>query len=306
MILIADINPFIKKKYKIPQFSSNHTVSVEDYKVSLDTDLKNIFRVFNTLDSKTSLLTYTGGREGEIYEKLISKEVDNYSLLSIRDSLLEVLEIYDSNRNLSISTIDPRLTNEELNELYSLYDREIESKDYILISENLKSSYRDDIINNFLKIAYKSGIKIGISSKESSIKQIIKHKPYLVVLDKNALEEYSSKEISFIWESNLIIKGLLEEGISKIIYYNNKNEIQLFSEGNIFTISPEERINIFNKDMMLSGYIAAKDRNYDEEMALSIGLAFVKISQSQEVIKEDASIIKKLIKDMKVDKLYVK
>lgn len=305
MILLVDINPYISKKYTIPNFSSKTTVITEDYNCEINNNILNVLRIINVFDIESSILTYLGGHNGILYEDIIKNEANDYNIYSIRDKNTEIINISDNKRILSISSKLPRLTNEEISGIYSYYHKEIEKHEYIIIGQSEKNLYSEDFITNFINIAFKSGIKIGLSANKENINYIVKYKPYILVLDKSSLESYSNKELNFIWESNLIIKSILEEGISKVIYFNDKNELQLFSDEKIYSIETKDIFTKGYKDMLLSGYMSAKCRNYSDEMSISIAFACAKILEKNNIIKRDTSIVKKLIKDIKVEKLHV-
>ncbi|NLD16674.1 MAG: hypothetical protein GX666_03725, partial [Tissierellia bacterium] len=88
------------------------------------------------------------------------------------------------------------------------------------------------------------------------------------------------------------------------IYYNPKGNLQLFTKTHIYTTSGENiSYDADNKDRILSGYVAALNKNYEEEMRLSIALAVTGIELKRETLKRDVSQVKTQMKNILVEKV---
>lgn len=304
MNLIVDINPFLIKNYEIPVFSADQPVHVKKTFDDINDSSINAFRILNMFDVKNKIFTFLGGATGFEYLEILKSEALDYDVFKLRDKTVEKLEIHDKLRNLNVFTNTPRITNEEFRDIYSRFSDAISGKNFIILTDTNGVSYEEEVYSNLINMAYKAGIPIGISANKDNIRKIVENKPYLLVLDKEVLEEYAETQVNFNWEINKVCKGFLDSGIGKVIYYNPKGNLQLFTKTHIYTTSGENiSYDADNKDRILSGYVAALNKNYEEEMRLSIALAVTGIELKRETLKRDVSQVKTQMKNILVEKV---
>lgn len=304
MNLIVDINPFLIKNYEIPIFSADRPVYAENIYEDINENGINAFRILNMFDVRNKIFTFLGGSTGSDYLEILKSEALDYDVFRLRDKTVEKLEIHDKLRNLNVFTNTPRITNEEFRDIYSRFSDAISEKEFIVLTESNGVSYEEEVYSNFINMAYKAGIPIGISANKNNVKKIVENKPYILVLDKESLEEYSETQVNFNWEISKVCKGLLNSGVGKVIYYNPKGNLQMFTKTHVYTTNGEESFyNPNYKDRILSGYVAALNKNYEEEMRLSIALAVTGIELKRETLKRDASQVKNLMKNIIVEKV---
>lgn len=306
MNLIIDVNPYLKRSYKISQFTSNNPILSSEYENSINEDAINFSRIFSMFDINSRIFTYLGGFIGANYENILKEENSNLSIFKIRDTSLEKIYIYDGIRELNILTKSPRITNDEISEIYSLYSKEIEDMNYVIFSNSHNSPYEEEFFMNFMNIAYRANIKTAISLNEENIKRLIQFRPTVVLVDKEALEAYSGKEVNFNWEISKIITSLVESGINKVLYLTKKGHLQLQDATTILTASSDEiDFSQTSKDKILAGFLAGMNKRYDDEMSLKIALASCKLALKKEELNRDASDIKANIKNIKIERLNV-
>ncbi len=304
MNLIVDINPFLVKNYEIPQFSADQSVQTKKSYEDINEGAINSFRILNMFDVKNRIFTFLGGSTGSDYLEILKSEVVDFSIYKLRDKTVEKLEIHDKLRKLSVFTNTPRITNEEFADIYSEFSNELHDKKFIILTDANGVSYEEEAYGNLINMAYKAGIPIGISVNKDNIKKIVEKKPYLLVLDKESLEEFAETQVNFNWEINKVCKGFLESGVGKVLYYNPKGNLQLFTKDFIYTTNGENiSFDKDYKDRILAGYVAAYNKNYEEEMRLSIALASTGIELKRETLKRDTSQVKTRMKNIEVEKI---
>lgn len=303
MNLIVDINPYLIKNYEISHFTTDIDVRAEHSYEDINEGAINAFRILNMFDVKNRIFTFLGGSTGSDYLNILKSEVVDYSIYKLRDKTVEKLQIHDELRYLNVFTKIPRITNEEFDDIYSEFSQEIQHKNFVILTDSGEVPYEEEVYGNFINMAYKAGVQIGVSANVHNIRKIVETKPYLLVLDKEALEAYADNQVNFNWEINKICKGLLDSGVGKIIYYNHKGNLQLFTEDYVYSTSGENSdFNSDFKDRILAGYVAAMNRNYEEEMRLSIALAVTGIELKRETLKRDTSQIKTKMRTIEVEK----
>lgn len=303
MNLIVDINPYLIKNYEIPHFTTDGDVRSENSSVDINEGAINAFRILNMFNVKNKIFTFLGGSTGSDYLNILKSEGVDYNIYKLRDKTVEKLQIHDNLRNLNVFTKIPRITNEEFDDIYSEFSQELEHKNFVILTDSGEAPYEEEVYGNFINMAYKAGVQIGVSANIHNIRKIVETKPYLIVLDKETLEEYAQNQINFNWEINKVCKGLLESGIGKVIYYNPKGNLQLFTEDYVYNTNGENSdFNEDFKDRILAGYVAAMNRNYEEEMRLSIALAVTGIELKRETLKRDTSQIKTKMRTIEVEK----
>lgn len=303
MNLIVDINPYLIRKYKIDKFILDVNLESEKDKVDINPDGIIASRIYSTFDVENRIFTFLGGMNGKIYENILNSENPNNRIFKVRDETADNVIIEDGRRSFKVFSEIPRITNEEFQEIYYEVLEEIENSDFLMITSGRPVEYRERVYLNILNMAYKSSVKSGISCDEDNIDRIIETKPYLIVLDREALESYSKTEITFNWEVNKIIKGILENGVGKVLFFREDGNLKLFTKDSIYeTKSKGFSYSKNKKDRILAGYTAAKARNYDEEMRVSIALAATEVKLDKITMKRDAAEIKNRMKDIEVER----
>lgn len=303
MKLVVDINPFLERNYTIEKFDSGKEVTAKDYNVILnDTSISSI-KILDIFGVDYLLLTVLGGDNGIRYEKLLKDNLIEYKKVPIRDNIQERILISSDQRSLDIKTEEPRITMEEINELYSSYSDILSNVDFVIISDSSDTERSLEFLENLINIAYKASTKIGVISNPTNVKGIIKSKPYLIVLGPEELEAFSDREISYEWETTKVCKGILESGVGNVLLVKSNREISLYNSDEILraTLNTESDIEI-NRNKVISAFVSGLSKGYDNSMSLSLGLAASKLDPKNSDAKYDAAGIKMLLKEIKVER----
>ena len=303
MKLIIDINPYLERNFAIEKFESQKEIMAMDNKVTLNKSSVECLKIFDIFGVNSLLITILGGNNGELYEKLLKNEAIDYVKVPIRDEIQERIYISSDQRALDIRTEEPRITMDEVNDLYSLFSNHLTQVNFVLIPESSDTERSIEFLENLINISYKAGVKIGVVANKYNVKSIISKKPYAIILNTSELEEYSNQELNFEWEITKICNGILDSGVGIVLLARSNKELHLYNgeELLIATISNPTGEEI-NKNKAISGYIAGISKGYDNSMSLSIALAAAKPEVAEIEKKLDAANIKLLLKEIKVDK----
>ncbi len=303
MKLIIDINPYLERNFAIEKFESQKEIMAMDNKVTLNKSSVECLKIFDIFGVNSLLITILGGNNGELYEKLLKNEAIDYVKVPIRDEIQERIYISSDQRALDIRTEEPRVTMDEVNDLYSLFSNHLTQVNFVLIPESSDTERSIEFLENLINISYKAGVKIGVVANKYNVKSIISKKPYAIILNTSELEEYSNQELNFEWEITKICNGILDSGVGIVLLARSNKELHLYNgeELLIATISNPTGEEI-NKNKAISGYIAGISKGYDNSMSLSIALAAAKPEVAEIEKKLDAANIKLLLKEIKVDK----
>lgn len=307
MNLIVDIDPYLRKSYKIKQFSSAEALEAEDFQIEINNSAINYSRIFSMFDIYSEIFTYLGGFVGDNYRAILERENSNLDFVQIRDTTREKLHIYDGIRDLNIYSSTPRITNDERARIYEGYLGAIEDKDYIILPSTKDSVYEEEFYVNFINVAYKAGKKLALCADKDNIVNLVRYRPNIILVDRQALEAYSSKELNFNWEINNVIKDLLAGGIKTVVYYSDKGLVQVQNAEVILTTEGQGfEFSRCNKDKVLAGFIASLNKRYDLEMAAKIALATSNLKLKREELNRDAGVIKAHINNIEVEQVNVR
>lgn len=307
MNIIVDIDPYLKKAYKIKQFSSADDLEAEEFSIEINTRAINYTRIFSMFDISSEIFTYLGGFVGDNYRELLRRENTLGQIINIKDSTREKLFIYDGIRDLKIYSKTPRITNDERNNIYEGYLEAIKESDFIILPETNNSVYEEEFYVNFINVAFKAGKKLALSTNKSNINKLISYRPHTIVVDKKALESFANKELNFNWEINNVIKEIIDLGIKYVIYYSDKATVQVQDKDNIVTSFGEGfDFHKESKDKVLAGFIASINKNYDLEMAAKIALAASNLELKREELNRNAGIIKASINNIEIEQVNVR
>ena len=103
----------------------------------------------------------------------MKNEAIDYVKVPIRDEIQERIYISSDQRALDIRTEEPRVTMDEVNDLYSLFSNHLTQVNFVLIPESSDTERSIEFLENLINISYKAGVKIGVVANKYNVKSII-------------------------------------------------------------------------------------------------------------------------------------
>lgn len=297
MILNLDFNPYINKKYIVNSISlekeikSNSSNYIPKGSIIIS-DLLNAF------GEKSLLIGFLGGLNGERYHNMLFSKDLAHEFISIKDETKIKIDIMDIEDNhMTITDKEPRVTREDVKEFLALYINLISDSQIICGSSDiLPIGLTDEIYFQLIVLANKKRKKFILQADVEELKKGIEAIPYMVVLDKQKLEDLINIDLQC---ENEIIKGanyILHKGIEFVVILMPNNEMFLLGQEKGYKISGTiGDTNTSNLKRIVAGFALGINRNYDLDMTLRLAYAFNSYGASDNSEEIDISEIKKIM-----------
>ncbi|MDO5040997.1 MAG: PfkB family carbohydrate kinase [Peptoniphilus sp.] len=272
MILLCDFNPRIIRSYKSVNFIKNTSNTFTENRVYPSGHGIDMLTFLMKIGSDPELITYIGGVNGRIIESELRDLKARYDYVSVKDNNEERVLIKSINLKTTLDSKKIRKTIEDEENFYALYSRKIDNKDIVAFS-----TYDEELENigykSYIDQCYKKGIRVAVNVDD--IEKIKESKPYLLIIEKETLENHTKLLIKTQEEVSKACNVLLKEGIGSIIINSPKGSIYVNKNirYRVDFQKLDREINKSSSDLMLGAFCFAIERNYNLETTLKISVA---------------------------------
>lgn len=304
MILNLDLNPYIKKTYKVDEISAGQNIksNFSNYTLGGSITIANLLNAFN----ENSFLTgFLGGLNGERYHQILLSNNLVHEFMQIKDETKLVLEIIDSRDNkISIVEEEIRVTREEVKKFLKLYLNLISNTQIICgTGDTLPLGVPSEIYYELIAIAKENRKKFILQAHGQELKKGIEANPYMVILNKQNLENLTNLDLQY---ENEIIKAsnyILHRGVEFVVICLPNNDILLLGQEKGYRISSNihDTINNFDLRKITAAFALGINRNYDLDMTSRLAYAFNAYEISEQASEEiEVSKIKKIMTGVEI------
>ena len=305
MILLMDLNPVLKRKYCLEYLDFNNVNIPSSLINSSGGDGIELAQLLNGFKETVLVSGFLGGINGSFIHRELQEITIPHEYFSIKEESADSIIITTENGDeIIIKSRGPRITREELGGFLELCNSLLEKASIICCVGDLPFNVPKEIFLELITNGNKLNKKTLLAIKGEELSYGIEAKPYIVAIDKVALEEYTNLELNYEYE---IIKAglyILEKGVNIVV-------VSLGIRGSIVLTSEKVyRVDIPNNDTknfkvnlsyMIGGFAMAMDRNYDFDMVLKIGHACGIVNYYNKLENTDMSDIKKIMSDIEIN-----
>lgn len=312
MILSIDLNPVMKRSYKLDKFNYGTENIANSTSYEPGGEGIELAYLLNSFNEDVLVTGFLGGINGSyIHENLKEKGII-HDFLPIKDN---------SGSKISIGTVDlfgtkgqvlcptiivdngPRVTREEVGGFYELYSNLLRNSRIVCGLGSLPMAVPKDIYFDLISMANKSYSRFFLAINGEELKYALEASPYMVVLSKEELEDLIKLKLDYRSE---IIRGgkfILEKGVKLLVIDLGKKGSLVLTEEKVYSVEfvdlDKDEIEI-NYGHLMAGYAISLKRNYDYEMTLKLGQAcgMVKSLYDEDII--DMSNIKKIMNHIEI------
>lgn len=304
MILSVDFNPLLKRKIKVENIKKD-TVNIADYVVyGPGGHGLELTYFLNSINEQSLATGFLGGVNGSIINNYLESDKIPNVFFSIKDETSESINISTSlDENIIINSKEPRITREEYEGFFALYNRLILDSKIICLLGELPPNLPKDIFFNLIINGNKLDNKTLIAVKGEGLKYAIESKPEIALLEISQLEDLTNLKLDYEYE---IIKAgyyIIEKGVNiLVVSLGNRGSIVLTKDF-IYRVdvsngqSPEQKPHF---EYMLGGFALSIKRGYDLETFLKVGQACGIAKGYSETEEIDMGDIKKIMGDIEV------
>ncbi|MDO5725425.1 MAG: hypothetical protein Q4P29_03870 [Tissierellia bacterium] len=306
MILVVDLNPIITTEYYLDKFVHNRLNRAKRVEKKINGEGIFCSDLLSNMNLDYKLMSFCGQKDNCELQRYINKLAFPYHGINISTSTLEALQIQSDKDKAFILSPAPKITQKEIEDFYQAFTEAVNEADAVVIVNGKIYNGLKNFAKNLIRICYRLGKKVIISSENDEIYDLVKEKPYLSILDLKELEEISNLELEFEWEIIRSIKTLLESGVgaalvidrNKSIYIDKSNALRIRFEANkLLNTKPK-------KSLIATGFAIGLLKNYDLSMTAKIALASG-LSNFNLENRADSSEIKQLMNHIEVEAFNV-
>lgn len=304
MILNIDLNPYIKKNYRVNKIKLDKHMKSDSsiYTLGGSVVISEFLRAFN----ENSFLTgFLGGINGQRYHNMLLERNLGHEFIQIKEETAEVVRIIDDKNNINIIGEEPRITREEIVKFLMLYNNLIRNSKVVSGSGlDLAIGLPKEIYYDLITLANENGKRFILQTQGEELKYGIEANPYMVILDKEILGDLINIELQY---ENEIIKGsryIRDRGVEFLVIAMPNNEILFLGQDKGFRISSDSINTLINVDKdnlrnLVAAFSLGINRNYDLEMTLRLAYAF-NIYDEKNLYAIEVSDIKKNMSEVEI------
>ncbi|NLY45404.1 MAG: hypothetical protein GX053_05385 [Tissierella sp.] len=254
-------------------------------------------RILKNLNADIFASGFLGGLQGQyIFSKF--KEADIYNdFVPIKDDTKSSVIIFQNDELLTkIIEASPRITREERNSFYDVYEKILDKFDIVLGQGGLPAGLSDDIYYDLITMANRSNKKFILEAKEEELKYGLLANPFMVKLKKDDLEYLSNLHLDF--ESEIIKVGhsIVEQGIELVVIDLDEKGSIVLTKNKGYRLEFNNEINNIGEDngYMVAGFAFGLYKKHDLETIMKLGQgARLAYSTVDDIDRIDMSDIKR-------------
>ncbi|MGO1580700.1 MAG: PfkB family carbohydrate kinase [Peptoniphilaceae bacterium] len=303
MILLCDFNPKIVRSYRSIDFIKNGVNKFSENRIYSSGNGLDMLVYLKLLGSNPKLITFLGGETGGLIKNDLDTIEAKIDYVKIKDNSVEELLIKSRNLKTVFKSDNPRITTEDEENFYSIFKKELENKKIVGIPKYESDMIDIKIYRSLINQCYKNGIKVGITT--DNIFDLGDSKPFLLITNKEALEDYTKLSIKTQSEVVKASTILLNKGLG-ILAISSKKGIIFITKEESFRVDYEDfetTLNKENKNLMLAGICFAIDRDYDFITSVKIAVASMLVENFIKFRMANMADIKKLMNKIEVKKI---
>lgn len=300
MILFCEFNPTLRKEYRVVDFEKNKVNTFSENFEYPTGEILDSMLLVDKLSAKSTLLTYLGGETGELFKNELNKRGIEPVIVRSKDESMEEILIRSRSLKTTIRGEYPVLTNDEEETLFSKFNELLQNANIVLIAAKGNPNIDSTLYKNFFNLCYKNGVRVLTAPNE--IEDVIDVKPYLMVVDKEDLENYTNfiiKTQSQVVKASNIIFG---KGVG-VLVVNSQTGVMINIKGASYRVDFSDlkySVSKFDKNKLNAGIALGIERGYDFEMTLKLGIACAIIESAVKNREAEMADLKALMNDIHV------
>lgn len=273
MILYCDFNPRITREYKLDDLNNYYINNAKDSRVFVSGYGIDCLVFSKHLGVDAKLLGFFGGEKGSFIREKLDELNTLYRPILIKDENLEEVILKTNFEKTFIRTRSPRITLENEQKFYSVFNEEINSVDLVCLSQSDQKNLSSSTYELLIKMCYSKGIKVVVTLKD--LNYLKDSKPYMLITDEKQLKDYFKEKLETKRDIIKVAKRFLDKGIGVVIVNLSKGTLILTKDSKYY--ADYEDFNYYikkiNINLLLAGIGIGFERKYDFETLLKFGIA---------------------------------
>ena len=273
MILYCDFNPRITREYELDDLKKHYINKGKDSRVFISGYGIDCLVFSKHLGVDAKLVGFFGGEKGEFIREKLDELNTSYKPVLIKDESLEEVILKTNFGKTFIRTKTPRITLENEQKLYSVFNEEINNVDLVCLSQSDQENLSSSTYELLIKMCYSKGVKVAVTLKD--LNYLKDSKPYMLITDEEQLKDYFKEKLETKQDIIRLANRFLDRGIGVVIVNSSKGTFILTKDSRFYADYEDfkDYIRKININLLLAGIGIGFERKYDFETLLKFGLA---------------------------------
>jgi 6-phosphofructokinase 2 len=278
-ILTITLNPAVDKNYTLDRLLPEHKLRVPNPQIDAGGGGINVSKGINRLGGKSTILTLTGGRNGELLKELIKKEDIEMLTIDLKEETRESIVISEqsTNQQYRIVVDGPTISTQTTELLLETIAAMKPFPSIIVASGSLPKGIQDDFYGRIGKIIEPKGTKYIVDTSGNALLQAVEQGVYLVKPNLLELSRLSGNEQLELDDVDEAAMELIKKGKCEIVVVSlgaagamlvTKNECEHIMAPNV-----KRKSTVGAGDSMVAGMVWGMQQGYTNKQMIRIGIA---------------------------------
>lgn len=278
-ILTITLNPAVDKNYTVDRLLPEHKLRVPNPQIDAGGGGINVSKGINRLGGKSTILTLTGGRNGELLKELIQKEGIEMLSIDLKEETRESIVISEqsSNQQYRIVVDGPTISTQTAELILETISSIKPFPSIIVASGSLPKGLQDDFYGRIGKLIEPKGSKYIVDTSGNALLKAVEQGVYLVKPNLLELSRLSGKEQLELDDVDEAAMELINKGKCEIVVVSlgaagamlvTKNECEHIVAPNV-----KRKSTVGAGDSMVAGMTWGMQQGYTFKQMIRIGIA---------------------------------
>lgn len=240
----------------------------------------NVSIVLKNLGHESTAFGFVGGFTGDALKESLKQQGISTDFITVQEGFTRINVKMKSDDETEINGQGPRITNDNINELYSKLDA-LNEDDILVISGSIPSTLPSDMYENIMSLLDGKNMRIIVDATRDLLVNVLKYHPFLIKPNNIELGEIFNVELKTREEVIPYAKKLQELGARNVLVsMAGEGAVFVSEEGDIYeSNAPKGTVvnSVGAGDSMVAGFLAGviekKDYQYAFEMGICSGSA---------------------------------
>ncbi|MCR4782629.1 MAG: 1-phosphofructokinase [Lachnospiraceae bacterium] len=251
----------------------------------------NVSIVLKHLGFENTALGFTAGFTGNEIKRMLETEGINTDFIEVKDGISRINLKLRSNGETEINGMGPRVSKENIEELFSKIDK-LKEGDVLVLAGSIPSTMPETMYSDIMKRLMDKKVLIAVDATKDLLMNTLSYHPFVIKPNHKELGEIFGVKLETAEEILPYAKKLQEKGARNVIVSMGKNGAMMVDENGDWRYNGTFDKPVVNTvgagDSFVAGFTAGYLATKDYEKAFYTGLCSGSASSySEELAKKE-------------------
>ena len=235
----------------------------------------NVSIVLKNLGHESTAFGFVGGFTGDALKESLKQQGITTDFIGVKEGFTRINVKMKSDEETEINGQGPRITNDNISELYAKLDA-LSENDILVISGSIPSTLPSDMYESIMSRLDGKNIRIIVDATRDLLVNVLKYHPFLIKPNNIELGEIFDVELKTRGEVIPYAKKLQELGARNVLVsMAGEGAVFVSEEGDVYE-SEAPKGTVVNSvgagDSMVAGFLAGVIEKNDYQYAFKMGI----------------------------------